>query len=61
MYEMTITKDYGNKKSITVQADGKDKLHAMFKGLAIAAKMDRYNFKHVRHWEVTFTNVRKIA
>ena len=60
-YTMTITKNFGNKKSATVEADGKNEIDAMFHGLAKLAKVDPWNFKHVRHWDVTFKKVEKIA
>ena len=59
-YTMTITKNFGNKKSINVIVESENKTEAMFRGLAKAAKQDRYNFKHVQHWEVDFKNVKKI-
>ena len=56
-YTMVITKNSGNKKSITVQIESTNKTDAMFKGLAKAAKIDTINFKHVRHWDVTFKKI----
>lgn len=61
MYEMTITKTFGNKKSIKIQTKGKDKIDAMFCGLAQAAQKDPHNFKHIRYWQVEFINIKKIA
>lgn len=60
-YTMIITKNFGNKKSATVEADGNTKIEAMIHGLAKLGKIDSRNFKHVRHWDVTFEKVEKKA
>ena len=60
-YTMIITKNFGNKKSATVEVSGENEIDAMFRGLAKLAKIDPWNFKHVRNWEVTFKKVKKIA
>ncbi len=60
-YRMTITKDFGNRKSATVEVKAENKVDAMFRGLAKLGRLDWHNFKWVQHWQVIFTNVEKIA
>jgi len=61
IYTMTITKTFGNKKSIVVSVDADTKVDAMYRGLAKAAKEDRHNFKLVQPWQVNFENLKKSA
>ena len=58
-YAMIITKTFGNKASIAVCVYAENKILAMYKGLAQAAKEDNHNFKHVRPDQVNFNIIKK--
>lgn len=56
-YEVTMTKDYGNRKKYVTIVEAKDKIDSYYKARAKAAKVDWHNWRHTQMWDITFSSI----
>ena len=54
-YEVTMKKDFGNKKEFVAVVEAERKIDAFYKAKGKAVKADWHNWKHVQIWDITFS------